>query len=73
MRSKKTPATIKAALYFIVFMAIIVACDSEQSMMHEGSWSMDMGNGNWVQVLIGLIIGLLIGFLLGYLVARRKK
>jgi len=73
MKSRRILTTIKAALYFIAFMTIIVACDSEQGMMQRGSGSMDMGNGNWVQILISLIIGLLIGFLIGYLVARRKK
>jgi LPXTG-motif cell wall-anchored protein len=69
MKSQKIPATIKATLYFITFMAIIVACDSEQGMMHGGSWSMNMGNWNWVLILLGIIIV----FLLGYLVARRRK
>jgi len=73
MKSRRIPTTSKAALYFIAFMAIIVACDFQQGMMHGGSGSMEMVNGNWVQILISLIIGLLIGFLLGYLVARRKE
>ena len=69
MKSKKNLTTIKVAFYFIAFMAIIVACDSEQGMMHGGSGSMNMGNWNWVLILLGLIIV----FLLGYLVARRRK
>ena len=73
MKSRRIPTIIKTVLYFIAFIAIIVACDSEQGMMHGGSGSMDMVNGNWIQILISIIIGLLIGFLLGYLVARRKK
>ena len=69
MKSRRIPTTIKAALYFIVFAAIIVACDTQQGMMHGSGGSMDMGNWNWVQILISLGVG----FLLGYLVARRRK
>ena len=53
----------------IAFAAITVACDTEQGMMYGSGGSMDMGNWNWVQILIGIVIG----FLLGYLVARRRK
>ena len=69
MKSRRIPTTIKAALYFIVFAAITVACDTEQGMMHGSGGSMDMGNWNWVQILISLGVG----FLLGYLVARRRR
>jgi LPXTG-motif cell wall-anchored protein len=69
MKSQRIPTTIKATFYFIAFMAIIVACESEQGMMHGGSGSMNMGNWNWVLILLGIIIV----FLLGYLVARRRK
>ena len=69
MKSLSILTKIKVAFYFIAFMAIIVACDSEQGMMHGGNGSMNMGNWNWVLILLGLIIV----FLLGYLVARRRK
>jgi hypothetical protein len=69
MKSQKIPTTIKAALYFIAFAAVIVACDTEQGMMHGGDRSMYMGNWNWIQILISLCLG----FLLGYLVFRRKR
>jgi len=72
MKSGKITTTIKAALYLITFAAIIAACDTEQGMMNGGGRSMNMGNWNWVPILISLGLGLLIGFLLGYLVARRK-
>ena len=68
MKSLKIPATIKATLYFIAFMAILVSCNTGQGMMHGSGASTYMGNWNWVGILIGLIIG----FLLGYLVGRRK-
>jgi LPXTG-motif cell wall-anchored protein len=69
MKSLRILTTIKVAFYFIAFMATIVACNSEQGMMHGGSGSMNIGNWNWVLILLGLIIVLL----LGYLVARRRK
>ena len=61
--------SIKTGLSLIAFAAVIVACDNQQGMMHGGGSTMNMGNWNWVGILIGLIIG----FLLGYLVARRRK
>jgi LPXTG-motif cell wall-anchored protein len=69
MKSPRILTTIKVAFYLIAFMAIIVACDSEQGMMHGGRGSMNSGNWNWILILLGLIIL----FLLGYLVARRRK
>ena len=69
MKSLRILTTFKVTFYFIAFMAIIVACDSDQGMMHGGSGSMNMGNWNWVLILLGVIIV----FLLGYLVARRRK
>jgi hypothetical protein len=69
MKSGRIRAIIKKALYFIAFAAIIVACDTEQGMMHGGGRSMDIGNWNWLPILISLGIG----FLLGYLVARRRR
>jgi len=69
MKSGRITTTTKTALYFIAFAIIIVACDTEQGMMHGGGRSMDMGSWNWVPILISLVIG----FLLGYLVARRRK
>ena len=69
MKSGRITTAIKTALCFIVFAAITVACDTEQGMMHGSGGSMDMGNWNWVQILISLGVG----FLLGYLVARRRR
>jgi flagellar biosynthesis protein FliR len=69
MKSRKILTSIKTVLSFIAFATVMVACDTEQGMMHGGGQSMNMGNWNWVQILIGMIIG----FLLGYLVARRRK
>jgi hypothetical protein len=56
-------------LFFIAFAAVLEACDTQQGMMHGGGSSMNMGNWNWVGILIGLIIG----FLIGYLVASRRR
>jgi hypothetical protein len=61
--------SIKKVLFFIAFAAVLVACDTQQGMMHGGGSSMNMGNWNWIQILIGIILG----FLLGYLFARRRK
>jgi len=69
MKSERITTAIKTALCFIAFVAITVACDTEQGMMHGSGGSMDMGNWNWVLILLGIIIV----FLLGYLVARRRK
>jgi len=69
MKSERITTAIKTALCFIAFAAITVACDTEQGMMHGSGGSMDMGNWNWVLILLGIIIV----FLLGYLVARRRK
>jgi LPXTG-motif cell wall-anchored protein len=50
-------------------MAIMVACDSEQGMMHGGGRSMNIGNWNWALIVLGMIIV----FLLGYLIVRKRK
>jgi len=69
MKSQIIIKSIKTGIYLIVFAALIVACDNQQGMMHGGGSSMNMGNWNWVLILLGIIIV----FLLGYLVARRRK
>ena len=69
MKSGRITTTTKTALYFIAFAIIIVACDTEQGMMHGNGGSMDTGSWNWAPILISLVIG----FLLGYLVARKRK
>ena len=69
MKSRRMLTPIKKVLFFIAFAAVLVTCDTQQGMMHGGGSSMNMGNWNWIQILIGIILG----FLLGYLFARRKK
>ena len=69
MKSQIIIKSIKTGIYLIAFAALIVACDNQQGMMHGGGSSMNMGNWNWVLILLGIIIV----FLLGYLVARRRK
>jgi LPXTG-motif cell wall-anchored protein len=69
MKSRRIVTSVKTVLYFIVFMAVIASCNNEQGMMHGGHGSMNMGNWNWVLILLGIIIV----FLLGYLVARKRK
>ena len=69
MKSRRMLISIKKVLFFIAFAAVLEACDTQQGMMHGGGSSMNMGNWNWVGILIGLIIG----FLLGYLVASRRR
>ena len=69
MKSRRIITSIKNVLLFIAFAAVLVACDTQQGMMHGGGGSTYMGNWNWVQILIGMIIG----FLLGFLVARRRR
>ena len=69
MKSRRIVTSIKTVLYFILFMAVITACNNEQGMMNGGGGSMNMGNWNWVLILLGIIIV----FLLGYLVVRRRK
>lgn len=69
MKSRRILTSIKKVLFFIAFAAVIVACDTQQGMMHSGGSSMNMGNWNWILLLLGIIIV----FLLGYLVARRRE
>ena len=69
MKSQRMLTSIKKVLFFTAFVAVLVACDTQQGMMHGGGSSMNMGNWNWIQILIGIIFG----FLLGYLFARRRK
>ena len=69
MKSQIIIKSIKTGIYLIAFAALLVACDNQQGMMHGGGSSMNMGNWNWVLILLGTIIV----FLLGYLVARRRK
>jgi LPXTG-motif cell wall-anchored protein len=69
MKSQRMVTSIRKVLFFIAFAAVLVACDTQQGMMHGGGSSMDMGNWNWVLILLGIIIVLL----LGYLVARRRR
>ncbi len=67
----KTGLGIISVTCFIFFSVLVSACDNTQGMMQGrgNGGSMDMGNWNWLQILISLGIG----FLLGYLVARRKR
>ena len=69
MKSRRMLTSIEKVLFFIVFAVVHVACDTQQGMMHGGGSSMNMGNWNWVLILIGIIIV----FLLGYFFARRRK
>jgi len=69
MKSQIILKSIKTGIYLIAFAALIVACDNQQGMMHGGGSSMNMGNWNWVLILLGIIIV----FLLGYLFTRRRK
>ena len=69
MKSQRIVQSIKSVLYFIAFAIVLVACDNNQGMMNGGGTSMNPGNWNWIQILIGIIIG----FLIGYLLPRRKK
>jgi hypothetical protein len=69
MKSQRVAASTKTIFYFIVFSAILIACDNQQGMMHGGSGTMYNGNWNWIVILIGVAIV----FLIGYLVARRRK
>lgn len=67
----KSGLRIISVICFIGFSVLVAACDNTQGMMQGRGIgrSMDMGNWNWLQILISLGIG----FLLGYLVARRKR
>jgi hypothetical protein len=69
MKSRRVTISIKTMLSFILFAAILIACDNQQGMMHGGGGSTYMGDWNWV----GILVGVAIGFLIGYLVARRRK
>ena len=69
MKSRRMLTSIKKVLFITAFVAVLVACDTQQGMMHGGGSSMNMGNWNWVLILIGIIIV----FLLGYFFARRRK
>jgi len=69
MKSIRILTSIKKVLFFIALATVLAACDTQQGMMHGGGSSMNMGNWNWVGILIGLIIG----FLIGYLVASRRR
>ena len=69
MKLLKITTSFKKALYFIAFSVTSIACNTQNGMMHGGGGSMNMGNWNWVLILLGIIIV----FLLGYLVARRRK
>jgi hypothetical protein len=69
MKLLKITTSFKRVLYFIAFSVTSMACNTQNGMMHGGGSSMNMGNWNWVGILIGLIIG----FLIGYLVASRRR
>jgi hypothetical protein len=69
METVSITATMKTTLYFIMLSAIMIACDTQQVMMHEDGRSMDLGDLHWAQILISLVKG----FLLGYIVARRRR
>jgi ABC-type antimicrobial peptide transport system permease subunit len=63
---------ITTALYFIVFVVTIMACDNGQGMMH-GNNAMGMNNYNWTQIIIGLGVVCLIAFIIWYIVSKRKR
>jgi ABC-type antimicrobial peptide transport system permease subunit len=72
VKMKTKTNRITTALYFIVFVVTIIACDNGQGMMH-GSNPMGMNNYNWTQILISVGVVCLIGFIIWVVISRRKK
>lgn len=58
----------KKIFYSILFMSLILGCDTNGGMMH-GNGATGMYNWNWGPVFIGLAVG----FFIGFLVFRKKK
>ena len=71
MKTRRITKAIIASLCFFVFMVLIVACNTENGMMHE-NMSTNMSSWNWGQIVISAGLGLILGFLLGLAVSRRK-
>jgi hypothetical protein len=69
---KKITTTITTAFSFIVFTIIMVACDTQQDMMH-GNNSMGMNHWNWSQTLIIIGTVCLVGLILWYVISKRKR
>ena len=71
MKTRRIIKTMTTFLCFAVFMVLIVACNSENGMMH-GNGPTNMSNWNWGQILISAGLGIILGFLLGLTVSRKK-
>jgi len=72
MNTKRiTAMTLTTAIFVIMIVILMVACDNEQGMMH-GSVSMGREYLNWGQILFSAGIGLILGFIIGMVVSRRK-
>jgi len=72
MNTLKIAKTIKAPLFIMALMMLIVACNNGNGMMH-GNGSMSMNNLNWTQILIGLGVICLIAIIIWVVISRRKK
>jgi len=68
MKTKRITVMIKA-VSLIAFAILIASCENGQGMMYGNGRSMNMGNWNWIEILIGIVIV----FLLGYFFRRRRK
>lgn len=72
MNTKRITAKhVTKAIFVIMIVIIMVACDTGQGMMHGGV-SMGRDNWNWGQIFFSAGIGLIIGFLIGMVVYRKK-
>ncbi len=68
MKTGRITVMIKT-LSFVVFAILIAECENGQGMMNGNGRYMNMGNWNWIEILVGIIIGFLIGY---FLIKRRK-
>lgn len=68
MKTERITVMIKA-LSLVVFAILIAGCENGQGMMYGDGRSMNMGNWNWIEILVGIIIG----FLLGYFIIKRRR
>ena len=69
---RKITIAITTVFYLLVFMITMVACDTQQGMMH-GNSPMGMSNWNSTQILTVLAIGCVIGLLIWKAISKRKK
>ena len=75
MSIRRITTIITTALSFVLLAFVIVACDTNQGMMH-GSNNMSTGimaGWNWIQIIVSLVVGFVLCYLFNSIVSKKRQ